>query len=83
MQRVVQIQDSNLDSGDQAEGSLLDVPNTITDLNKIDYILNLDRSPVDFQLEIRALYNHQNDFARPRLSTLVDQIYIPKFKAKA
>lgn len=59
------------------------MPNTITDLNKIDYILNLDRSHVDFQQEIRALYNHQNDFARPRLSTLVDQIYIPKFKAKA
>lgn len=83
VQRVVQIQDSNLDSADQPQGVLLDVPNTITDLNKIDYILNLDRSNVDFQLEIRALYNHQNDFARPRLSTLVDQIYIPKFKAKA
>jgi hypothetical protein len=79
LQRVVSIQDSNTA---ESEG-LLDVPNTITDLNKIDYILNLDRSQVDFSLELRGLYNHQRDFARPRLSTLVDQIYIPKFKAKA
>jgi len=79
IQRVVSIQDS---SNAESEG-LLDVPNTITDLNKIDYILNLDRSQVDFSLELRALYNHQRDFARPRLSTLVNQVYIPKFKAKA
>lgn len=79
MQRIVTIQDSH----NAEEGKQVDVPNNITDLNKIDFILNLDRFQVDFSKEIKALYNHQIDFARPRLSTLVEQIYIPKYKAKA
>jgi tRNA N6-adenosine threonylcarbamoyltransferase len=44
--------------------------------------MNLDRVEIDFKNEIKSLYNHEKDFTRPRLGTLVNNIYIPKLKAK-
>lgn len=45
--------------------------------------MQCDRTLVDFKNEIRSLYIHESDFTRPRLAYLINNIYIPKFKAKS
>ena len=45
--------------------------------------MQCDRTVIDFKREIRSLYIHEETFQRPRLATLVNGIYIPKFKAKS
>ena len=62
---------------------LMQPPKTVLDIEKIQFIMNADRTPIDFQCEIQSLFKHEEHFARPRLQFLVNNIYIPKFKAKA
>lgn len=44
--------------------------------------MQCDRTLNNFDNEIRALYIHEQNFERPRLSALVKNVYIPKLKAK-
>lgn len=59
------------------------LPQKISDINKIDFILKADRTVLDFRNEALSLYQHQDSFQRPRLAHLMNNIYIPKLKAKA
>ena len=54
----------------------------MTDINNIDYMMQCDRTLIDFKQEIRSLYLHVQTFERSRLQQLVKKIYIPKLKAK-
>ena len=45
--------------------------------------MQCDRTLLDFKSEIKALYIHEENFQRPRLANLVNNVYIPKMKAKS
>lgn len=57
-------------------------PKTLTDIRNIDYTMQCDRTISNFDNEIRSLYIHEQNFERPRLSALVNKVYIPKLKVK-
>jgi len=58
-------------------------PKTINDLKKIEFIMNANRTHIDFDKEISSILNHEEMFTRPRLLQLMNNIYIPKFKVKS
>ena len=45
--------------------------------------MNADRTPIDFEKEISSILKHDEMFTKPRLMHLMNNIYIPKFKAKS
>lgn len=45
--------------------------------------MKAERSIINYDLEMNSLLAHEKYIARPRLSTLMNHIYIPKFKTKA
>jgi hypothetical protein len=45
--------------------------------------LTSDRTKIDFDNELNSLEIHAINITRPRLSTITNNIYIPKFKAKS
>ena len=57
-------------------------PKTMTDINNVDFMMQCDRTLIDFKSEIRSMYMHEQTFERARLLQLVKKIYIPKLKAK-
>eukprot|EP00347_Sterkiella_histriomuscorum_P019632 403340883 len=54
----------------------------ISDVKKIDFILDADRTVMDFSGEIAAMQKHEQIFTKPRLSQIVNSIYVPKYKVK-
>ena len=67
--------------GQEGEEDLMP-PKTMTDINNVDYMMQCDRTLIDFKSEIRSMYMHEQTFERARLQQLVKKIYIPKLKAK-
>jgi len=67
----------------EVEGDQLIPPPTLSEIKRVDYLMNCDRTLIDFKAEIRALYLHEQDFQRPRLSQMMQHIYIPKLKVKS
>lgn len=53
------------------------------DESKLEIMMKCDRTEVDFSRETESMRIHEEVFARPRLTKLVHNIYIPKFKCKA
>lgn len=52
-------------------------------MSKATIVMDCDRTLIDFKNEVRSLYVHEEFFQRPRLSMLVNNVYIPKLKAKS
>jgi len=46
-------------------------------------MIDLNRTTIDFDNEIRSISKHEEVFTRPRLSVVMNNIYIPKFKVKS
>ena len=59
------------------------IPNKFTDIKKMDVIMQCDRTNIEFEREIESLRAHEELFNRPRLTYLVNNVYIPKLKAKS
>lgn len=57
-------------------------PKRLTDVKKVDFLMQCDRTVIDFRKEIHSLYAHEETFERKRVSALMNNVYIPKFKAK-
>lgn len=64
-------------------GNLEDPPQVVSEIKRMEWILEHDRCVVNFERELASLQTHSEIILRPRLGTLVNQIYIPKFKSKA
>jgi hypothetical protein len=67
----------------EVEGEELIPPSTVSDIRRVEFLMDCDRTMIDFKSEIKSLYLHEQDFQRPRLNMIVNQIYIPKLKAKS
>ncbi len=57
-------------------------PKFLTDMKKVDVLMGCDRTSIDFKHEIRSLFVHEQTFDRRRLAGLLNNVYIPKLKAK-
>lgn len=57
-------------------------PQRITDIKKAEHMMKCDRTLVDFAKEIKSMTVHEEYFQRPRLSQIIQSVYIPKLKAK-
>lgn len=69
--------------GNEDHGIEMGVPKTISDIKKIDQILECDRTLIDFRNEIKSLVIHEDNFMRPRLEKIINNVYLPKLKAKS
>lgn len=46
----------------EADAEILIPPQTITELKRVEYLMECDRTLIDFKSEIRSLYIHEQDF---------------------
>jgi hypothetical protein len=63
-------------------GNMKSTPEIVNEMRRISYTLEQDRCVVDFDRELQSLQAHSEIILRPRLASIVNHIYIPKFKAK-
>ncbi len=73
----------NITNNEGKEEALKHVPSSIHDDKRVDFIINADRTHLDFSKEIDSLLKHELTFTRPRLEFLLNNVYIPKFKVKS
>lgn len=58
------------------------ITSKVAEPKKTEFILDADRTIVDFSGEIESMLKHEEIFTKPRLRFLVNNIYIPKYKVK-
>lgn len=69
---------------DNIEDPIVKDPNyKIVDDQKAEFILENTRTIIDFDNEIKSIAKHEEVFTRPRLSYVMNNVYIPKFKVKS